>query len=83
MFGNRSDGTLTSGPLLIIAGAGTGKTNTLAHRVAYLILSGVRPERLMAHCGVHRTQLCALQLTPVRDLLCDRDSLTPILHCIW
>jgi len=29
-----------SGPLLIIAGAGTGKTNTLAHRVAHLVLSG-------------------------------------------
>jgi len=34
-------------PLLIIAGAGTGKTNTLAHRVAQLILNGVRPERLL------------------------------------
>ena len=28
-------------PLLIIAGAGTGKTNTLAHRVAHLIVQGV------------------------------------------
>ena len=30
-------------PLLIIAGAGTGKTNTLAHRVAHLIHTGVNP----------------------------------------
>jgi DNA helicase-2/ATP-dependent DNA helicase PcrA len=36
-----------SGPLLIIAGAGTGKTNTLAHRVAHLVLSGARPERIL------------------------------------
>lgn len=35
------------GPLLIIAGAGTGKTNTLAHRVAHLILNGAVPERLL------------------------------------
>ena len=35
------------GPLLIIAGAGTGKTNTLAHRVANLILSGAAPERIL------------------------------------
>ena len=30
-------------PLLVIAGAGSGKTNTLAHRVARLILDGARP----------------------------------------
>jgi DNA helicase II / ATP-dependent DNA helicase PcrA len=36
-----------SGPLLIIAGAGTGKTNTLAHRVAHLILTGTLPERIL------------------------------------
>jgi DNA helicase-2/ATP-dependent DNA helicase PcrA len=35
-----------AGPLLIIAGAGTGKTNTLAHRVAYLLLNGVAPQRI-------------------------------------
>ena len=29
-----------AGPLLVIAGAGTGKTSTLAHRVAHLILRG-------------------------------------------
>jgi DNA helicase-2/ATP-dependent DNA helicase PcrA len=35
------------GPLLIIAGAGSGKTNTLAHRVAHLIASGADPHRIM------------------------------------
>ena len=34
-------------PLLIIAGAGSGKTNTLAHRVAHLIVGGVDPRRIM------------------------------------
>ena len=34
-------------PLLIIAGAGSGKTNTLAHRVAHLIVSGVDPRRIL------------------------------------
>jgi DNA helicase II / ATP-dependent DNA helicase PcrA len=34
-------------PLLIIAGAGTGKTNTLAHRVAHLIVLGADPRRMM------------------------------------
>jgi DNA helicase-2/ATP-dependent DNA helicase PcrA len=35
------------GPLLIIAGAGTGKTRTLVHRVAHLIGDGVDPSRIM------------------------------------
>jgi DNA helicase II / ATP-dependent DNA helicase PcrA len=35
------------GPLLIVAGAGTGKTMTLAARVAHLIRSGVTPERIL------------------------------------
>lgn len=35
------------GPLLIIAGAGSGKTNTLAHRVVHLILIGTSPERIL------------------------------------
>ena len=34
-------------PLLIIAGAGSGKTNTLAHRVAHLIVKGADPRRIM------------------------------------
>ncbi|MGA2817235.1 MAG: ATP-dependent helicase [Xanthobacteraceae bacterium] len=34
-------------PLLIIAGAGSGKTSTLAHRVAYLIEQGADPRRIM------------------------------------
>ena len=34
-------------PLLIIAGAGSGKTNTLAHRVAHLIVGGADPRRIM------------------------------------
>jgi DNA helicase-2/ATP-dependent DNA helicase PcrA len=35
------------GPLLVIAGAGSGKTNTLAHRVAHLIVSGADPRRIL------------------------------------
>ena len=33
--------------LLIIAGAGSGKTNTLAHRVAHLVVGGIDPRRIM------------------------------------
>ena len=38
---------ISAAPLLIIAGAGSGKTNTLAHRVAHLIVNGVDPRRIL------------------------------------
>ena len=34
-------------PLLVIAGAGSGKTNTLAHRVTHLIVNGADPRRIL------------------------------------
>src|ERR1700720_1937382 len=41
------DKGVEAGPLLILAGAGTGKTNTLAHRAAHLVLNGVDPARIL------------------------------------
>src|ERR1700752_2852326 len=36
-----------AGALLVIAGAGSGKTNTLAHRVAHLVVKGADPRRIL------------------------------------
>ena len=39
--------TAGEGPVLTIAGAGTGKTKTLASRVAWLVSQGIDPGRIM------------------------------------
>lgn len=44
LYGTRED---RAPPLLVIAGAGSGKTNTLAHRVAHLVASGADPGQIL------------------------------------
>lgn len=39
--------TFSNGPLIIVAGAGSGKTKTIASRVAWLISKGIDPQRIL------------------------------------
>jgi len=60
-FGEVAPGRgLRAGPLLVVAGAGTGKTSTLAHRVAHLLLNGVPPDRVLL---LTFTRRAALEMT--------------------
>ena len=55
--------THPGGPLLILAGAGTGKTTTLCARVAWLISEGVAPERILLLTFTRRAAREMLQRT--------------------
>jgi DNA helicase-2/ATP-dependent DNA helicase PcrA len=59
----RAAATHADGPLLILAGAGTGKTTTLCARVAWLVAEGVAPERIMLLTFTRRAAREMLQRT--------------------
>ncbi|RVK29412.1 ATP-dependent helicase [Sinorhizobium meliloti] len=80
-----------AGPLLIIAGAGSGKTNTLAHRVAHLIVNGADPRRILLMTFSRRAaaemsrrveRICAQVLGPSSGTMTDALSWAGTFHGI-
>ncbi|HEV2705160.1 MAG TPA: UvrD-helicase domain-containing protein, partial [Pyrinomonadaceae bacterium] len=67
--------TTTEGPLLVVAGAGTGKTRTLVYRVARLVESGVRPESVLLLTFTRRAAAGMLaRAASLADARCQRVS---------
>ena len=67
--------TTTEGPLLVIAGAGTGKTRTLVYRVARLVETGVRPESVLLLTFTRRSAASMLaRAAALADERCQRVS---------
>jgi DNA helicase-2/ATP-dependent DNA helicase PcrA len=81
------NGGVTAGPVLILAGAGTGKTNTLAHRTAHLVVNGVDPARILmltftrraAQEMIRRTQNIVAEVMSDRGRAGDRSVATRLL----
>jgi DNA helicase II / ATP-dependent DNA helicase PcrA len=65
---------VSAGPLLILAGAGTGKTNTLAHRTAHLVLNGTDPSRILMLTFTRRASQEMIKRTQgiVAEVMSDR-----------
>ena len=70
-------GGQVAGPLLIIAGAGSGKTNTLAHRVAHLLVNGADPRRILLMTFSRRAASEMIRRVEriARDVLGDKASI--------
>src|SRR6266481_10066705 len=67
--------TTTEGPLLIVAGAGTGKTRTLVYRVARLVEIGARPESVLLLTFTRRAATSMLaRAASLADARCQRVS---------
>ena len=66
--------TAGNGPILVLAAAGTGKTRTLVHRVAFLVEQGIPPERILLLTFTNRA---------AKEMLDRAQMLVPGIAGIW
>ncbi len=69
--------TFGDGPLLVVAGAGSGKTRVITHRMAYLISKGVEPGRIL---GITFTNKAAAEMARRVDALAGAGVVVKTFH---
>src|SRR5688572_21017563 len=73
------------GPLLIVAGAGTGKTKTLVHRVVHFVETGIAPDRILLLTFTRRAAFEMLRRAETRLRKSTRGTTGPgsLLQRLW